>query len=437
MKNLFCAIVVAMAAMLPIGASAKWEKVLDKNGWGIQKTSKGTLIASEYHLDLMGDIYYSEDEGNTWHRTYTKDFGWQGLVEAGDYLFMVGGTGCRVARSDDDGRTWIVLNYYDAVKDYVVEKEKDYVGSYAIGYHPGLKRLFVATYASKAGIVYTDDWGETWHQTDRASAMSYNPNSQEQEFDLNYNMVFFKGKLYLQGAYMHYCYNDQTHKWDVVKDPNGQDLNSNFLAVGVEKDGVFYGGRAMENDYAPEHGKYPNFVEKTSDMSAWMPVGRPKDQVSCYVRSMAADDKNIYATVKSEDCYYSPDNGKTWLSVGPGFPQCFCPIICTTDNYVFINAFSLSEPKLQGVHRYKKSELNTSASISEITATPDAKPVINVNGDEMRVDHHSSVIVTITNLKGAQVKRGGSRLYVGDLASGVYVVTAHWNGGSYSEKVKI
>lgn len=438
MKKIYSAILLALATLLPTGLHANWEKVLDINGWGVQKTSKGTLIACEYNFYDKGDIYYSDDEGTTWNKTNTKDFGWQGMIEAGDYLFMVGRSGARVARSDDDGRSWIILNYTDAIKDYVVPKEQNYVGAMAIGYHPTLKRLFIATFASKAGIVYTDDWGETWHQTDRESAMSYNPNSKEQEFDLNYNFVYFKDKLYLQGAYMHYCYDETNNKWNVVKDPNGNTFSSNFLAVGVEKDGVYYGGRGQEDDYSPENNHYPSFVEKTYDMEAWIPVGRPKDQVSCFIRSMTADDKNIYATCKSEDCYYSPDNGKTWLSVGPGFPKSFCPIICTTDNYVFINAYTVNNPTSQGVFRYKKSELNTSeTSIPQLAAADDAKPSIKLNNNELRVDFPGNILVTITDLKGSQIKRGGATIYTGNINPGVYIITINWNGGSHSQKIKI
>lgn len=410
--------------------AADWEMSLKlTNALTVFTTSDGTVLASDQDYDSKGGIYYSTDEGDSWTKSNVADWQYNTYVEADDYIFATG-EGCRIARSEDGGKTWLVLNYSRTIEDYVSAKEIDYVTAYGLAYDPELQRLYVAVYANSVGIIYSDDFGVTWQFTDRKSLMVIDGG-----MDNFYKLVMFNNKLVAFGLYLAYEYNAEANTWSVVKDLDGQAFVSNCMSSVTVKDGVLYGGRAMENT--------DGFVYCTSDLTSWTALPAPDDCKTGYVRALTSDSECLYAATLKMGIYYSADNGESWKLTGDGFNKStqypeenedFTCSVAVSENYLFcaqFNAYSASMNKTSGIYRIKKSELGQT-SIAEVTT--DNTPVVSICGDMIEVAGEAADITVISLAGNTVLSAHTNSLSTASLCSGAYIYKVSGSNSSVSGK---
>ena len=211
--NIVGAAALAAALLLsPMRAGAQWEPVSLHHGvWGVFITPSGNILYSDYQFDGSGGIYTSTDEGDTFTKTCSEDHTYNRFYQFGEMLYATGNGG-KIARSDDDGETWVVLDY--GTPDG--EKIDDVENTACYGLAEKGERLYAADFS--AGLLYSDDYGDTWHFTDRTSlAIACGGTGEKDEKGLLFTENFytpytFKGNLYEFGANYICRYDEQTDK---------------------------------------------------------------------------------------------------------------------------------------------------------------------------------------------------------------------------------
>lgn len=346
---------------------ADWERVLELPGaWGfhICKTT-GHLLAADFKTYRDGGIYISEDQGNTWTKTAVKDHTYTRFVEAGDYIFALG-YGCRIARSDDGGHSWEVLNYSRAMDGIIPASELEYTACY--GMVQVGNRIYACDYAG--GIVYTEDYGETWtHTADEhfIETIDSGGKGEEKAHQVLYNIDCIDGRIFAFGLTCVYEYHEQTDTWSTIR------LDSNCMGVSVHHNGALYCGRSIEND-----DPSAAFLEYTTDGSEWLRTTRPDGLVSNYVRSLASADGRLFVGTIKNGIYHSPDGGTTWEAVKTEqMPQQFPGVPGMEDYKLAILNLGADKDYLYAAAFASEWESSTSPGIyrialSELTLTPDA-----------------------------------------------------------------
>lgn len=139
-------VAAAVAALaFPMTASAEWEQVHSlPTTYAHFITTEGVHLMSDYRDMRDGGIYYSEDGGTTWTKCGVRDYWFSNFYEADGYIFAIG-SGCRVARSEDGGRSWDLLNYSLAVKDWIPKGATEESVCYGITVNDGV--LYVADFS--------------------------------------------------------------------------------------------------------------------------------------------------------------------------------------------------------------------------------------------------------------------------------------------------
>ena len=84
-------------------------------------SSEGNLLLADLTYDETSGIYLSTDGGENWTKTNAAGYSYNLFVENDEYIFAAG-MGCKVARSDDGGKTWEVLSYARNVVDLIGEE---------------------------------------------------------------------------------------------------------------------------------------------------------------------------------------------------------------------------------------------------------------------------------------------------------------------------
>ncbi|MBD5356383.1 MAG: exo-alpha-sialidase [Bacteroides sp.] len=192
---------VAMVMSSPLRAD--WEQVHSlPNTYAHFITSEGVNLMSDYRDNRDGGIYYSEDGGATWTKSEVRDYWFSNFYEADGYIFAIG-SGCRIGRSEDGGRTWDLLNYSKAIEDWVPNKVLDATVCYAITVLDGV--LYAGDF-SGGGVICSNDYGETWEMTDRDSLYIYFTGESEPQMDSFYHLEAFKGMVYAFGLYSVHAY---------------------------------------------------------------------------------------------------------------------------------------------------------------------------------------------------------------------------------------
>ena len=79
-------------------------------------TKSGNLLMADYLFEMNGGIYVSTDKGQNWEKTAVEDFNYNYFVENEKYVFAAGAA-TNIARSADEGLTWELVGYSDAVID--------------------------------------------------------------------------------------------------------------------------------------------------------------------------------------------------------------------------------------------------------------------------------------------------------------------------------
>ncbi|MDE6279244.1 MAG: T9SS type A sorting domain-containing protein [Paramuribaculum sp.] len=413
---------MAFAAALP--ASAQWQKVCDApEVEQVFVTSKGSVLVSSWdEMTGKGGIYRSTDNGDNFTKTRARNYRWNTFIEVRDSIIYTPGDGAHVARSLDDGATWQILSFEGIISDYVSSKEMPYVTSYGMGYDPELKRIYVVVYADQVGVVYSDDFGETWQLTDRKTQL-LNFGNGDIHMDVYYGAVFFKGYFYALGLYTIQRYLPETNRWEtVVKNPNG-------LCITTEMDGVLYMGHALEIE--------PGYLLRTTEnFKDWGTTPLPAGQINAYVRALDNDGKMLFYSWSSHGVFYSTDCAQTWNECGTGLPTGtpggFYTALANNDDYLFTSCYS-PMAQFNGVFRIAKSELTSGVSVvdSDQTQVQYADNTLIVSGVE------SADIMVYDTAGRVVMSTKGTSCSLSHLAAGTYIYNVKIAGRTLSGKVVV
>lgn len=363
----------------------KWEKL-----YGLMSCSAfhidsktGTFMASDFRDDLQGGIYYSDDKGATWKKTKVADNNYIKFYETDEYIFALG-YGARIARSDDGGHTWELLNYSRVIQGIVSEEDMDYTAAYdmvKVG-----NRIYVADYAG--GVIYSEDYGETWkHTNDQIFLETVEGKSGvETIHNVLYGITEYKGHIFAMGLYYVYEYDAVKDTWKIVRD------DSNLMAIHCTHNGKLYCGRSMPNDTYTQR-----FLEVTNDGVNWFASGRP-DSEDNNVRAMGSNGKYIVVGLQSTGILYSPDDTETWYDMDKdGLPlrfpgnaslkdQKLTPMAIEFDNdYVYVAFFGDSPLTAPGVYRYPISEINAVGITDIDLSRPQDDAIYDLQGRKVSI----------------------------------------------------
>lgn len=411
--------ILAFCAFLAMQMFAKWEQVLDfKFTQAVFVTEKGTLLTSNYDLDFLGGIKYSTDQGNTWEDAIVDDYCFSFFTESDGVIYATGMC-AMIAKSTDDGRTWKCLDYSDAAAPYAPKGKTINCASYGVTVLGN--RVYITD--TMAGVLYTEDEGNTWKVTDRKS-ITYKDDSGEY-IEYFYNLNVINGELYGFGLYNVFKYDEEADKWQFVR-------SSNALAVNTYYKDKLVCGRSIQNDT-----ENTDFLLYTEDGTEWLPVKRPKNFIDNYVRAISSDDSMLYVGVLTKGMLYTSDFGENWSFCQDGLPTTTWGyetllMLANDDKYVYAAIFIDSErTNKSGVYRVAKSEL--ASGVGAIQADNEATVtfsdnVLTINGDFCQasiVDVAGKTVKTIT----------ASHTDLSHLSSGLYIcILNDANGKSQSIK---
>lgn len=420
---------LALCVFAVSAASAQkkaWEqlcKIPASNAFHI--ASNGNFIIADYQWDLSGGIYVSEDRGTTWTKTNAPDYTYNVFCENEEYVFAAG-CECRIARSDDGGKTWEVLSYKRAVEDALGEYA-DYSNAYALAIHNG--KLFLGDF-SGGGIIYSEDNGESWKQTDLES-LSYgevDPKLGKRNVENFYSLASYDGELYAFGVYFVFRYLPETNSWETIR------TDSNFMGVNTVYQGKLCTGRSVMN-----YSFNVPFIETLDEEGVWGEIARPVDFSDNNIRAIYGADNHLFVGMAQSGVYYTPDAGTSWASISEGIPYSsgtnFTPMAIRTDkDYAYLLAYeppyatttnsglfrlALTDlPDLTGIDCIKKSEEAASYNGNALTFAATAKQA------------------AVYDLSGRQipVSVSGNSINVEHLNPGTYLYKATVNGATLSGK---
>ncbi|MBR6750482.1 MAG: hypothetical protein IKM10_08365 [Bacteroidaceae bacterium] len=430
-KSLLRLGVLLVGLVSALNVSAAWEQIQKLPATQcVFVAPNGNLISSDFIFEHTGGIWCSQDKGTTWTKCDVDDYAYGVMVQAGDYI-IAAGEGCNLARSKDNGVTWEVLNYGYMFLDYIGEEGVEWDVAYAMTYFKG--KLFVADF-SGGGVIYSEDFGETWTLTDRES-LKYDVGGVKSTakdayaLDSYYSLAESDGNLLLFGVYFIYRYNESDNTWELLRS------DSNFMGVNTLYDGKLVCGRAITNytDQVP-------FLEYTADGGkTWGVVARPEGMIDNNVRAIHSDEKGLYVGLQNGGLYFTDNFGESWSFISKGMPTMNdegayeIPMIITSDaDYVYMAVYK--EPWLQsdvsGVYRLAKSELPV-AAVDKVKADAVVGYVFDntlyING---------VADVTIYTVSGVKVcaEEGCERVDLSGLADGVYVYEAVMDGNRITGK---
>lgn len=403
-------------------ANAQWEffKQLDA-AQAVHITKGGVMLISDYNFDRLGGIHYSTDKGATWTKCDIADFNYNKFYETDEYVFALGYSG-RIARSDDEGKTWELINYTLPLKGIIPQADLESDACYGMTLHHG--KLFICDFVG-GGVLYSEDMGESWNLTDRASLSitlsggkaETRAGKDDTTVEAIYNVISFNDELYAFGVYCVYKYDEANNSWIRIRN------DSNFMAVGTTFKGKMYCGRSTMNSTINSP-----FLEWTEDGVDWGWSARPDDTTDTNVRAIANDAHNLYVGMQTEGFYYSTDEGDTWHNISEGLPyndlikQYLSPLqIVTDDEYVYVAMFELSfaQNHLQsGIYRYAKKDLPVGSGIDNPTMQHGR---VCVEENSLRFNGNATVTVSDVTGKRQHVSVQPGSADISRLAKGVYV----------------
>ncbi len=416
LAKLLCATLVFMTCSLQ--ANAAWEQIYKLNApYCMHIAPNGDILVADYLFNEQGGIYYSEDGGTTWNKSDAPDYTYGKIIDAGEYLIATG-KACRVARSNDNGRTWEVTNYIGAVSDIYNETSAQRTICYAAAMHND--RLYVGDFAG-AGVLYTEDFGETWHRTHLESlqfAVEGRDGRVAMVTDNIYNLVSYKGELYAFGMSFVFKYDEANDIWITMRN------DSNCLSQSTIYKDKLTCGRAIEN----ESTDVPFIL--TFDGENWDEIARPAGFNDNNIRCMDADEKALYVGFQTSGFACTFDEGNSWIFATEGLParaggfadeyQCLVDL-AGNDEYlytvVYVDPFIDSD--IDGVYRIAKSELEEKClSVSDIEL---AAANIHCDGTYLYVGECTSVLITDLSGRTVDAPVVNGKVEVKSLATGVYV----------------
>ncbi len=420
MKKYTLLLVALIVATATQQAWAKWERIQDLTAaYCVFVAPNGNLISSDFLFDdYSGGIYYSEDKGETWHKSDAEDHLYSNMIQAGEYI-IASGDNCYLARSKDNGVTWEMLNYAYILYEYLDEKAAEYDLSYAITYYKD--KLFIAD-MNGGGALYSEDFGETWVMTDRESL--FYTSEYGTFIDSFYKFDVNNDRLLLFGAFFVYRLNEEDYTWELLV--NG---TNNFMGVTATCGDKLICGRSITNytDQVP-------FLEYTTDAGeTWGEIPRPTGMIDNNVRAMYCYDNNLIVALQNGGIYFTNDLGQNWMDISDGIPYYEYPdnnmrsyksplIIDADENYLYIALYDeyWNENNVGGIYRYEKKLLQSG--------------VTNINDNNTRIFYDNNGLytydladITIYNTNGAVVCSADNTMAVNisNLQQGIYIYRAY------------
>ncbi len=423
MKNLYIKTIAAFSilasvALTPLEMKADWEMVHPlPSTYAHFITTEGVHLMSNYLTSRTGGIYYSEDNGLSWTKSNVRDYWYSNFYETDGYIFALG-AGCRIGRSEDGGRTWDLLNYSSAIKDYVPEKALDGTVCYAITSLDGV--LYIGDF-SGGGVLRSEDFGETWEMTDRDSLYIYFYGESEPQMDSFYNLEAYNGMVYAFGLYSVHAFIPDEQKWRTVP------INSNCMATATIMDNKMYTGRAIMN-----FDVNSDYVLQFDDMDI-SPLPRP-DTDDNNIRCLSHDGSTLFSMHHGGKMYYTSDLGQSW-DAAPDFKENLYPLTLAFDNeYVYTGVYS-SNPNDSGsgLWRIAKAELGLSG-VKALAAENALAPVYD--GKNLFFPRKADRL-TITLIDGKTVMSldNVTDADLSHLPEGVYVYRVDYGTSSHSGKL--
>ncbi len=423
MKKFYTLVIAALlVSICGTANAAQWEQIKSLEvPYCAFVTKSGNLLLADYQYDGSGGIYISEDKGETWTKTEAPDYCYEEFIQADDYIIALG-MSARLARSNDEGRTWEILNYSSVVSEYLGEKEIAGTVCYAAGMHKG--KLFVGDY-SGGGIFYSEDYGETWNKTDIES-LKYEIEDKSgkatETVENIYAFMSYKDELYVFAAFHIYKYDEANNSWITLLE------NTNFAVVtAFFQDQIAIGRSIMDEN--PENPFIMMF-----DGENWSELPHPAGLIDNNVRTMYAEDDNIYVGMQQTGFYYSTDKGQNWLSASEGLPgrnmggrDYYHTLLSLTadEDYLYMVVYYFDETA--GLYRLSKNDLLPTTSIESVSQEAD-----NVYVDQNTLRAEGSDALYIYDLGGREVNvsvNGGSA-DISKFENGVYIYRAVFGGNS-------
>lgn len=405
---------------------AKWELFYTlPSTYTFHITKEGHMLATDYVWDETGGINLSTDGGQTWQKTDAPNYKYSDIIEGNGYVFAAG-MGAHIVRSADGGQTWEVLSYARALDGLVASADQDWTACYAMAFHKG--RLFIADFTG-GGVIYSDDEGETWQNTDTESmSVEIDDGKQGGKMVENlYNLVSFNGDLYAFGVYCVYKLDEETMKWSVVR------TDSNFMAVSAMLGDKLVCGRSVMNEAYDAH-----FLEMTADGVNWEVLPRPEGLIDNDVRCLFAEGNLLVAAMQTRGIYCTDNAGERWYDISAGLPDYtqgekngyyLSPLTMVADaDYLYVAVFDASPAFIRnesGVYRMKKSDLPVYTGIESVQAEG-VQPRLSADGQRLLLPQGctGAAVYDLTGRVACQGKAGaadGSSLSLGALADGTYI----------------
>lgn len=392
-----------------------WEQIQKlPSAQNIFVAPNGNLISSDFqYIDYSGGIYYSTDKGDSWIKCNVADYAYCKMIQAGEYI-IAAGEGCNLARSKDNGATWEVLNYAYMFTDYISEDDLIYDVAYAIAYFK--EKLFVADFGG-GGVIYSEDFGETWTLTDRESLkydlgqIKSTAKDDNKGIDSFYNLAENNGELLLFGVYFIYRLNEADYTWELLRN------DCNFMGVSSTVDDKLICGRAIMN-----YNEASPYLEYTSDGGrSWGHIAHADTvDFDTNVRVLHSDEKGLYSGMQSGVIYYTNDLGQNWTNISDGLPISLSPLIIDSDDeylYVAIYDTPWSSSTASGIYRYKKSEL----PVASVNTTLNDNDNVYVHNNILYVESEANI--NLYNASGAKVAaiENSNTLNIASLPHGIYI----------------
>lgn len=410
-----CFLIVALCACGALHAQS-WEQIYQlpttKN---IFIAPNGNLLVSDFQYEYTGGIYYSTDKGESWTKADIEDYCYNRMTVAGEYIIATG-EGCHIARSNDNGVTWELLSYGYIFDGIISEEAIETNVAYGLCYFKD--KIFIADFQG-GGVVYSEDFGETWNLTDRTS-LEYDMDGKP-AIDCFYNLAENNGQLLLFSGYFIYRLNEEDFTWELLRN------DSNFMAVSTTMDDKLVCGRSIANF----HRETP-FLEYTSDGGdSWQHIAHADTvEYDCYVRALHYDGINLYAALIAQGIFYTTDMGENWIDITYDLPVggSAAPLMITSDEqYIYVAIYDQPwEKKKSGIYRFSIDNLGTTS----IHNTLRDNIHVNVYNNLITVEENASI--TIYDTRGAQVlvAHDCNTLDISALPQGIYfynIATAHNN----------
>ncbi len=437
MRNNF---LLKLLLLLCIGFSASniysqttgWEQIRRQYATNaLYITNDGTLLISDFLFNGNGGIYISEDSGKTWEKTDAPDYTYNIFVENEDYIFAAGGES-RIARSADGGKTWETMSYARALEGTAAENEKDYTQCYAMTIHDG--DLYIADFTG-GGVMYSEDNGETWNQTDIESLKygEFDAKLGDRPTENLYNLVSYNGDLYTFGVYFVFKMDNETKSWEALRS------DSNFMAISAIYHDKMCCGRSIMN----ETTEVP-FIVTLDENGEWGEIPRPEGFIDNNIRAMHADEDALYVGCGTRGILYTPDEGATWFDISEGLPwygsednkTYDVPMNIKTDKkYIYLAIYRehLDDfGHVSGVYRLSKRDLPQS-SVEKIEIK---KSAVTKVGTTLRIAPEASTFA-LYDLNGSQmnIDMTGLSADIASLPQGVYIYKVEINGETQTGKI--